>query len=255
MKKTQEFDHNASLEALVETGMLRLNSLHPGGLALTRELAELCYIQKGAKVLDVASGTGETACFFAERFAARAYGVDRSDQMIRRATAQAQARGLKVQFSKADAARLPFADGEFDAVTCECTLCFLEKAPVLNEMVRVVRPGGCIGIHDLCWQESAPNNLKLVLAEIEGEKPETLEGWGRLLGDAGLVQIKAIDKSTAMSRWMQDSKRQLGLLGQLQLAFRVIRRWGLSGLWKVLQSERVFSSKFLGYGIVIGTRP
>jgi hypothetical protein len=37
--------------------MLKLESLHPGGLELTRELAELCKIQKSAKVLDIASGT------------------------------------------------------------------------------------------------------------------------------------------------------------------------------------------------------
>jgi hypothetical protein len=58
-----------------------------------------------------------------------------------------------------------------------------------------------------------------------------------------------------MSRSMQESRQQLGLMGLLILAFKVCRRWGFCGLWKVLQSERVFSSEFLGYGIVIGTRP
>lgn len=255
MEKTQVSDYRPSLESVVETGMLTLDSLHPGGLELTRELAGLCNIRKGAKVLDVASGTGETACFLAERFAARVYGVDRSDEMIRRAKAKAEARNLKVEFRQADASGLPFADGEFDAVICECTLCFLEKKRVLGEMARVVRPGGCIGMHDLCWKESPPDDLKYTLAEIEGEKPETLAGWQRLFGEAGLVQVKAIDKSALMSRWMQESRRRLGLIGQLALALRVIRRWGLGGLWKVLQSERVFSSEFLGYGIVFGKRP
>jgi SAM-dependent methyltransferase len=243
------------LEGLVEAGMLKVESLHPGGLELTAELAQLCSIQKGAKVLDVASGTGESACFIAERFAARVSGIDRSDEMIQRAEAKAQSKNLKVEFRKADAANLPFDDSEFDVAICECTLCLFEKERVLGEMARVVRPGGRIGIHDLCWKEGAPDELKHTLAEIEDERPETLEGWQRLFRSAGLTQIEAIPKPALMSRSMQESRQQLGLMGLLVLAFNVCRRWGLRGLWRVLQSERVFSSEFLGYGIVIGTRP
>jgi hypothetical protein len=43
-------------------------------------------------------------------------------------------------------------------------------------------------------------------------------------------------------------------LGQLVLAWKVIRRWGIRGLRRILRSERVFSSEWLGYGIVVGTR-
>lgn len=256
MKTMQEpVADKPSLEGLVESGILTLDSLHPGGLALTLELIQLCGIQKGAKVLDVASGTGETACFLAERLAARVYGVDRSDQMIQQSGAKARAKGLNVEFVKADATRLPFGDGMFDAAICECTLCFLDKERVLREMARVVRHGGCIGMHDLCWKEGAPDNLKRTLAEFEGEKPETLAGWQRLFEQAGLVQVKVVDKSTIKSRWMKESRRQLGLAGQLHLGLWVIRRWGIRGLLRIFLSERVFSSECLGYGIVIGTRP
>lgn len=244
-----------SLEGLVETGMLKLESLHPGGLGLTRELAALCNIQEGARVLDVACGTGETACFLAERFAACVYGVDQSDEMIRRAETKAEAQGMKLAFRKADAAKLPFADAEFDVAICECTLCLLDKQRVVGEMMRVVRPGGCVGMHDLCWKEDAPAGLKRTLAEIEGEKPETLEGWRRLFGQAGLVQIKAVDKSGLIAPWIRESKQQLGLTGQLSLALRIVQQWGIRGAWKILQSTRVFSSEFLGYGIIVGTKP
>ena len=243
------------LEGLVEAGMLKVESLHPGGLELTAELARLCRIQKGAKVLDVASGTGESACFIAERFTARVSGIDRSDQMIQRAEAKAQSKNLKVEFKKADAANLPFDDGEFDVAICECTLSFFEKERVLGEMIRVVRPGGRIGIHDLCWKEGAPDELKRTLAEIEGEKPETLEGWEWLFRHAGLTQIKGVDKSALMSQWTREARKQLGLMELLMLAFKVCRRWGLRGLSKALQSERIFSGEFTGYGIVIGTKP
>jgi ubiquinone/menaquinone biosynthesis C-methylase UbiE len=243
-----------SLEALVESGMLTLESLHPGGLELTRQLAELCNIQRGALVLDLASGTGETACFLAETFAARVYGVDRSDEMIRRGETKARARGLEVEFRKAEAANLPFDDFEFDAAICECTLCFLEKRRVLSEMVRVVRSGGWVGMHDLCWREGATEHLKRTLEELEGETPETLEGWRQRFEYAGLVEIKAIDKSELMSHWIKESRKQLGLTGQLRLVLKIIRRWGVRGAWRILRSERMFANQLLGYAIVVGAK-
>jgi len=81
-----------------------------------------------------------------------------------------------------------------------------------------------------------------------------IEKWQSLFGDAGLVQIKTVDKSDLMARWMRDSRKQLGLPGHLALAFKIIRQWGIQGLRRIIQSERVFSSGFLGYAIVVGTR-
>ena len=243
-----------SLEGLVETGMLALESLHPGGLETTKELATICDIRRGAFVLDVASGTGETACFLAETFGARVFGVDRSGEMTRRATEKARAKGLAVTFKTADAAKLPFNDSEFDAAICECTLCFLDKPRVLSEMARVVHQGGYVGMHDLCWKEGASDKVKRTLAEIEGETPETLEGWRRLFESAGLVQIATVDKSGAMSRWFKESRKQLGLTGVLNLYLNILRRWGLRGAWRVLRSQRVFSSNFLGYVLIVGIK-
>lgn len=52
--------------------MVELGSLHPGGLALTRALTGSCHLGRGARVPDVACGTGETACLLAGEFAGRA---------------------------------------------------------------------------------------------------------------------------------------------------------------------------------------
>jgi hypothetical protein len=99
-----------------------------------------------------------------------------------------------------------------------------------------------------------PDDLKRTLAEIEGERPETLEGWQRLFAQAGTAEIRAGDKSSLIPRWMKESREQLGRMGQLALAWKIIRRWGIRGLRRILRSERVFSSEQLGYGIVVGTR-
>ena len=55
---------------------------------------------------------------------------------------------------------------------------------------------------------------------------------------------------------MQESRRQLGLWGELTLVGQnPLLRWGIRGLWTILRSQRVFSSKQLGYGILVGTKP
>jgi SAM-dependent methyltransferase len=244
----------ASLEALIETELLKVESLHPGGLELTEELAELCGVRRGSDVLELACGTGESACFLTERHGAHVVGLDGSPRMIRRAEQKARARGLQVEFRQADAHHLPYPDAAFDVAICECTLCILNKEQVIREMVRVVRAGGRVGMHDACWREDTPDDLKRTLKEIEGEEPETLAGWGRLFVQAGLAEIRAVDKSSLIPQWMKESRKQVGRLGQLLLAWKIIRRWGVRGLRRILRSERVFSSKHLGYGIVVGTK-
>jgi arsenite methyltransferase len=244
-----------SLENLVETQDLELEVLHPGGLELTKELAELCHIDRASRVLDVASGTGESACYLQENFGSRVLGIDVSSSLIERAKDKAAERRLSVQFLKGDAHNLPFEKGIFHAVISECTTCILDKERAIREMVRVAKPGGYVGIHDICWKANAPKRLMERLAEIEGERPETLDGWNDLFEKAGLIDVKAADKSTLLPSWTKDIKKQLGIIGQLRIFIKIARRWGISGLRDVLESERIFQSSYTGYGLIVGKKP
>lgn len=246
----------ASLEALVESEVLPLEILHPGGLAMTRHLAELCGIGDGTRVLDVASGTGETACFLDECFGAAVVGVDRSAPMIGRSARKARERhARRVRLVRGDAHRLPFRGEALEVVISECTLSLLDQSAALEEMVRVVRSGGRVGVHEICLREEAPERVRRRLRELEGERPESLEGWERLFEAAGLADVHAVDRSELLPRWMRESRRSLGLGGSLRVAGRVLRRWGVRGLFRVLASERLFRSEHLGYGVIVGTKP
>jgi SAM-dependent methyltransferase len=251
---TSKCENHPSLENLVESEDLGLEILHPGGLEITRELAELCRIGKDTKVLDVASGTGESVCYLAESFGCQAVGVDASDYLLERAKEKAGQRNLDAEFNKGDAHHLPFDDDVFDAVISECTTCLLDKERALREMVRVANPGGYVGIHDLCWKEGAPEQVKQRLIEIENERPETLEGWKRLFEKVGLIEIRTVDKSHLLPLWTRGAKKMLGITGQLRIFLRVIRKWGLKGLGSVWESERIFQSVHMGYGIIVGRK-
>jgi SAM-dependent methyltransferase len=122
-----------------------------------------------SRVLDVASGTGNSAFFLTERFGCTVTGVDFSEQNVRLANELAANKGVKssVGFQIGDAERLNFPDAAFDAIICECAFCtFPDKAAAAGEFARVLRENGRVGISDLTRVASLPKELDSLLAWI-----------------------------------------------------------------------------------------
>lgn len=249
------YERRPSLENLIEGADLGLEVLHPGGLEITKELAELCHIGKDTKVLDVSSGTGESACFLAEQFGCQVTGVDVSDYMIEKARRKSEARGLTVAFKQGDAHNLPFDNNTFDAVISECTICLLDKERAISEMVKVAKSGGYVGIHDICWKDDTPEDMKQRLATIEDERPETLDGWKMLFEKAGLKDVVTVDKSSLIPGWGKEIKKKIGIVRLLKFFLKVLRKWGIRGFKSVRASEQIFRSPHVGYGIIVGWKP
>ena len=99
----------------------------------------------GQRVLDVATGTGMVA-FELVRRGCRVVGLDQSEQMLSGARAKlaaAPALQGQMEFMLGQAERLPFTDGEFDALTFTYLLRYVDDvAATMDELARVVRPGG-----------------------------------------------------------------------------------------------------------------
>jgi ubiquinone/menaquinone biosynthesis C-methylase UbiE len=145
------------------------NSYHPGRLQLTERLGSMLDLQPGHLVLDVASGLGTSAIYLAQRFGCQVVGVDFSRQIVEQANANAAEAGISqsVQFKQGDAERLPFEDGSFDALICECAFCtFPSKPQAASQFARVLRPGGRIGLSDLTRSRPLAPELDTLMAWV-----------------------------------------------------------------------------------------
>jgi len=168
---------------------------HFGGLKATRELVELCHIDKEKYVLDVGCGTGKTPCYLAKRHGCRAVGVDISKRMIDRANERAKKEGVedRVEFRVADAQNLPFEDDLFDVVIGEAITALLEdRQKGVSEYVRVTKPGGYVGLIEATWIKiPPPKELVEYLSRTYGFKEEipTSDGWKELLKGTGLRDL------------------------------------------------------------------
>jgi ubiquinone/menaquinone biosynthesis C-methylase UbiE len=108
------------------------------------EFLERIHIEPGARVLDVACGTGQLA-FPAARAGARAAGIDIAPNLIEQARARAKAEGLDIDFVEGDAEALPYEDDSFDVVFSLIGAMFAPRPDVVaSELTRVCRPGGRI---------------------------------------------------------------------------------------------------------------
>ncbi len=111
-----------------------------------RVLVEVCGISPGQRVLDVAAGTGNTA-IRAARAGADVVASDLTPENFEAGRREADAQNVELDWVEADAEALPFADGEFDVVTSSFGAIFAPNhQAVADEMLRVCRPGGTIGM-------------------------------------------------------------------------------------------------------------
>ena len=156
--------------------MLLGDVFHPGGLDLTAYLGEAIGLSATDRILDVACGRGTSAVHLAGRFECHVTGLDFGAENIAAAEALAAERGLarRTTFRQGDAEGLPFDGGAFDAVVSECSFCtFPDKATAAAQMMRVLRPGGRLGLTDVTVSGTLPDDIQDLL------------GWVVCVGGAG----------------------------------------------------------------------
>ena len=166
-------------------------------------------IREGARVLDVACGTGAVARLAADRVGGTGsvVGLDANQSML---TVAREVRD-DVEWRRGDASELPFPDDAFDVVTCQAGLMFFpDPERALREMARVVTPSGRVGVqvwdrradqpaydpfNEVVERHAGPDAVSLVNAYFVHGDRSKLEG---MVGSSGLAIDELRTDSTTM---------------------------------------------------------
>jgi ubiquinone/menaquinone biosynthesis C-methylase UbiE len=110
----------------------------------------------GGRVLEIAPGPGFCAIEIARTGRYAVTGLDISETFVGIARENAAAAGVSVDFRHGNASRMPFADASFDTIVCTAAFKnFSDPIGALNEIHRVLAPGGQASIYDLRKDASA----------------------------------------------------------------------------------------------------
>jgi ubiquinone/menaquinone biosynthesis C-methylase UbiE len=260
--------YKPTIEDIIEIS--GIETLHPGGLALTKRAAELAELKEGLKVLDVSSGRGTQSIFYSKEYNANVTGIDHSEEMVKSASRNAKEAliGDKVQFQTGDSQNLPFEDNAFDVVINECAVGIPDDPQkVLNEMIRVAKPGGRILIHESTWKIRLPDEEKNEFSERYGTTPFELDEWISMLKKAGaknlIFEFEQWSKpeffwKIRKDRDVEDWDSIMTGKEKLKTLERIFIKYGLKGIINTEKNRRIFYNTVLegklGYALFKGEK-
>jgi ubiquinone/menaquinone biosynthesis C-methylase UbiE len=145
-------------------------------------------------------------------------------------------------------------------VMCESVNVFVpDKATAMCEYVRVVKPGGHIGMNEAIWVNNPSEKIEEIIVQATGQQFQSTEMWESLLMNAGLVGLVIENHPLAMR---EEARNQTGLLSFgsylriLGRAFKVLLTdKETRSLLKYMSSNPRQYFEYMGYGLYVGRKP
>lgn len=177
------------IEMLVPADLAGADEFHLGWRAATEALGKQLGLASQIHMLDVGSGLGGPARYFAETYGCRVTGIDLTPEFVETANALTRRCHLadRVTFRQASALELPFPVCIFDAATLiHVGMNIKDKSKLFSEMRRVLKAGARVGVYDVMRME--PDNVPYPMpwaADPETSFLEPPDSYRRLLAEAG----------------------------------------------------------------------
>jgi SAM-dependent methyltransferase len=155
----------------------------------------LAELHEGETVLDLGSGGGIDVLLSARRVgpSGKAYGLDMTDEMLALAEENRQKAGVtNVTFLKGEIENIPLPDASVDVIISNCVINLsADKARVLREAFRVLKPGGRFAVSDVVVRGEVTDVVRQNMALWTGCIAGALgmDEYRRLLADAGFSHI------------------------------------------------------------------
>jgi SAM-dependent methyltransferase len=244
----------------------RSRGLAEGRAELYRHVARVSGLGPADEFLIAPSATGSAARFLASASGAHGVGVDPDADLVAHAIERARVAGLGtlVQFDQGDPRDLPYTDAVFDLAIGEIGLSAADAERAVEELARVVKPGGRVLLVQPVWTADVDEARKAILARRLGFRPFLAQRWKVMLRTAGVGELMAEDLSdVAASRTGATSVRTLtdffAVRDRLAVAFAALRRYGWPGISAAIGREQelrrlVSRERVLGLSLIWGVR-
>jgi SAM-dependent methyltransferase len=168
-------------------------------------------LKPGETVLDLGSGAGIDVLLAAGRVGpeGRAIGVDMTQEMIEKASQNANSAGAaNVEFRKGRLESLPVDDASVDAVTSNCVINLVpDKSRVFAEIARVLKPGGRMVISDIVLDGRLPEAIASDVVAYVGcvAGAEQREDYFGMVREAGFSEVDILSDVDAVSSILEVS--------------------------------------------------
>ncbi|MFW9788607.1 MAG: class I SAM-dependent methyltransferase [Candidatus Thorarchaeota archaeon] len=185
---------------------------HPGGLALSKLMADRMGVDCESDLLDIACGDGKTATYLARSLGCRVSGIDASQEMIDSANQLAEDLRVndRTEFMVALAGNIPYDDNTFSSAISECSLCtFYDKRQAVKEITRVLEPNGVFGLNDVTVNNRASldEELQSLLGRVACVADAlSSEEYVKLFEGAGYELLSSSDHSNLLQELARRAK-------------------------------------------------
>jgi sarcosine/dimethylglycine N-methyltransferase len=189
-------------------------------LRARRRMAKAARLRRGQAVLEAACGLGSTARYLAEMHGVRVCATDIAEAQLAEARELTKGAGLSdlVSFRHGDFHELPVPDASFDVWWCQEALLYsIDKRRVLEEAIRVVRPGGRLILSDLLLVDSiAGEERHAFAAKLQAPDIWSIEQWDKLLSE---LPIGVVERRDWAAHTEPTFRRALARFREIQAAF------------------------------------